>query len=96
MGFVTQPSASPHNCRGVEQWQLVGLITRRSQVRILSPLPTNKEARHCNGDAPLCLFCFHFGAAPQIYFVVLFGGATAKQHHKRSSGEVWTIRVCAH
>ena len=25
--------------RGVEQWQLVGLITRRSQVRILSPLP---------------------------------------------------------
>ncbi len=25
--------------RGVEQWQLVGLITRRSQVRILPPLP---------------------------------------------------------
>ncbi len=24
---------------GVEQWQLVGLITRRSQVRILAPLP---------------------------------------------------------
>jgi hypothetical protein len=23
--------------RGVEQWQLVGLITRRSQVRVLSP-----------------------------------------------------------
>ena len=25
--------------RGVEQWQLVGLITRRSQVRVLPPLP---------------------------------------------------------
>src|SRR5512136_1017543 len=24
--------------RGVEQWQLVGLITRRSQVRVLPPL----------------------------------------------------------
>ncbi len=26
-------------CRGVEQWQLVWLITTRSQVRVLSPLP---------------------------------------------------------
>ena len=25
--------------RGVEQWQLVGLITQRSEVRILPPLP---------------------------------------------------------
>ncbi len=25
--------------RGVEQWQLVGLITQRSQVRVLPPLP---------------------------------------------------------
>ena len=29
----------PSLCRGVEQWQLVGLITQRSQVRILPPLP---------------------------------------------------------
>ncbi len=33
----------PHDddlvCRGVEQWQLVGLITQRSEVRILPPLP---------------------------------------------------------
>ena len=28
--------------RGVEQWQLVGLITRRSGVRIPSPLPNTK------------------------------------------------------
>ena len=27
--------------RGVEQWQLVGLITRRSGVRIPPPLPTS-------------------------------------------------------
>jgi hypothetical protein len=32
---------------GVEQWQLVGLITRRSQVRVLPPLPirTHPEPR---------------------------------------------------
>jgi hypothetical protein len=29
---------------GVEQWQLVGLITRRSEVRILSPLPDDEKA----------------------------------------------------
>ncbi len=29
---------SPYH-RGVEQWQLVGLITRRSLVRIQPPLP---------------------------------------------------------
>jgi hypothetical protein len=29
-------------CRGVEQWQLVGLITQRSEVRILPPLPIGK------------------------------------------------------
>ncbi len=27
------------NYRGVEQWQLVWLITTRSQVRVLPPLP---------------------------------------------------------
>jgi hypothetical protein len=26
-------------CRGVEQWQLAWLITTRSEVRVLSPLP---------------------------------------------------------
>ncbi len=30
---------------GVEQRQLVGLITRRSQVRILSPLPKQKSTQ---------------------------------------------------
>jgi hypothetical protein len=29
--------------RGVEQWQLVGLITRRSPVRIRPPLPAKPE-----------------------------------------------------
>ena len=29
-------------CRGVAQRQRAGLITRRSQVRILSPLPTHR------------------------------------------------------
>ena len=33
--------------RGGAVWQLVGLITRRSQVRILPPLPTITKARLC-------------------------------------------------
>ena len=32
-------------CRGVEQRQLVGLITQRSQVRVLPPLPGKRNAR---------------------------------------------------
>ncbi len=35
-------AGTPHrrtDWRGVEQWQLVGLITQRSEVRILPPLP---------------------------------------------------------
>ena len=34
MGFTPK-----HLRRGVEQWQLVGLITRRSLVRVQPPLP---------------------------------------------------------
>jgi hypothetical protein len=33
-----------HSHRGVEQWQLVGLITRRSMVRIHPPLPVSKTS----------------------------------------------------
>ena len=33
---------SPVQLRGGAVWQLVGLITRRSQVRILPPLPNFK------------------------------------------------------
>ena len=33
-----------HSHRGVEQWQLVGLITRRSMVRIHPPLPACKTS----------------------------------------------------
>ena len=37
------PITSTHRIRrGVEQWQLVGLITQRSQVRILPPLPRRR------------------------------------------------------
>ncbi len=32
--------------RGVEQRQLVGLITQRSQVRVLPPQPEKRDARH--------------------------------------------------
>ena len=32
--------------RGMEQWQLVGLITRRSVVRIHLPLPDDIHVRH--------------------------------------------------
>ena len=38
------PTKTIISCRGVEQWQLVGLITRRSVVRIHSPLPIMDSA----------------------------------------------------
>ena len=41
------------NHRGVEQWQLVGLITRRSQVRVLPPLPGSDKAPHFRWGALL-------------------------------------------
>ena len=43
-------------CRGVEQWQLVGLITQRSEVRILPPLQKN-ENKACISDR-YGLLCF--------------------------------------
>ena len=33
--------------RGVEQWQLVGLITQRSGVRIPPPPPSNRPVAPC-------------------------------------------------
>ena len=37
-----RPASSVY--RGVEQWQLVGLITQRSEVRILPPLPIRRRS----------------------------------------------------
>ena len=37
--LLSLPQGLSHQRRGVEQWQLVGLITRRSLVRIQPPLP---------------------------------------------------------
>ena len=34
--------------RGVEQWQLVGLITRRSQVQVLPPLLVSIQDRQAS------------------------------------------------
>jgi hypothetical protein len=55
---------------GVEQWQLVGLITRRSQVRILSPLPDQQKGTQ-NG-AFLLLDC-EIDEEPVLVSVVLHG-----------------------
>jgi hypothetical protein len=38
-GAPHRRGSDPPHRRGVEQWQLVGLITQRSEVRILPPLP---------------------------------------------------------
>ena len=46
--------------RGVEQWQLVGLITRRSQVRILPPLPVK------NPQVYTCGFCCLWLVTPPL------------------------------
>ena len=37
--YYTGNAETKNQYRGVEQWQLVGLITQRSQVRVLPPLP---------------------------------------------------------
>ncbi len=49
-------AGAPHrrSSRGVEQWQLVGLITQRSEVRILPPLPIRRRSRPGTA-ALLCL-----------------------------------------
>ena len=44
--------------RGVEQWQLVGLITRRSEVRILPPLLDEKELSTDNVEEFLSVLRF--------------------------------------
>ena len=45
----------PHR-RGVEQWQLVGLITQRSEVRILPPLPIFlQRLRPLSSDSGFCV-----------------------------------------
>ncbi len=44
--------------RGVEQWQLVGLITRRSMVRIHPPLPNKKRRQELMFLPPLFVFGF--------------------------------------
>ena len=43
-GQAIQTHSRILNHRGVEQWQLVGLITQRSWVRIPPPLPGNPDA----------------------------------------------------
>ena len=40
------PAGRHASRRGVEQWQLVGFITQRSEVRILPPLPTKDTTPH--------------------------------------------------
>jgi hypothetical protein len=49
--------------RGVEQWQLVGLITQRSLVRIQPPLP-NEIRRHSKKAVP-----FYFAVSHQCVLV---------------------------
>ncbi len=51
---------APHTHRGVEQWQLVGLITQRSEVRILPPLPRLKHRRRHQPSA--VFWCAFTGA----------------------------------
>jgi quercetin dioxygenase-like cupin family protein len=51
--------------RGVEQWQLVGLITRRSPVRIRPPLPGSEAI--CLGAFSCCLAPFE-QATPHSHF----------------------------
>ena len=42
VNFLRERAKALQLYRGVEQWQLVGLITRRPLVRIQPPLPTQR------------------------------------------------------
>src|SRR6478672_2804362 len=53
-----------HQTRGGAVWQLVGLITRRSQVQILSPQPDSKAADSVQVQRPFHL-CLPAPAAPE-------------------------------
>ena len=59
--------------RGVEQRQLVGLITRRSTVRIRPPLPTYRGPRSCSVALGVCA-TREYGRAPARVLV----GATLR------------------
>ena len=54
---LSMPKGLSHQRRGVEQWQLVGLITRRSLVRIQPPLPISlAKKRPPKKFGGFCLF----------------------------------------
>ncbi len=71
MSFVLTPSLSSCTVRpsvaGWSSWQLVGLITRRSQVRVLSPQPRIiKAAVQTNSGFFICFFCGAGFLSPHI------------------------------
>ncbi len=58
----------------MEQWQLVGLITRRSQVRILPPLPReSRGVQYFTAPLTVCLLCFHLMRLAIHFSKNLFG-----------------------
>ena len=68
MASIVYSSVSP--TRGGAVWQLVGLITRRSQVQILPPQP-NKRESPSNRMLGLSRFCVSLLAAPLRPFLRL-------------------------
>ena len=72
--------------RGVEQWQLVGLITRRSPVRIRPPLPT--EARGIHGYLGLLavLALPHVPPSPHRGVVTTSGAAHHSLYWRKTFG----------
>ena len=62
-----------HIHRGVEQWQLVGLITRRSVVRIHPPLPTENLQHNSPTDCCAGGFEYLFAFASKLDIIVSCG-----------------------
>ena len=70
--------------RGVEQWQLVGLITRRSPVRIRPPLPRVPRYHRCRG-AFSCPFSAPYpgpSAAPLSILTPIWPGRPPRGSHQ--------------
>jgi hypothetical protein len=84
----TATTAEPHTRRGVEQRQLVGLITQRSGVRIPPPLPHRHKRPSKNARS---LFCWsgHLLVSLSKKSELLHGLLTACCGHVGAYGDRW-------
>ena len=72
---------------GVEQWQLVGLITRRSQVRVLPPLYNSKGTFGCLLCLTVCVQILSTANKFPLSHVFPLQGTFVRQRYRAVSSE---------